>query len=695
VGGEARQRERHRLEKGLRRMAKEEERLCRAEQRKDMVREVLMQGGKVKWRKDEGGWSSVAEPKLSPIMQSPMGSGKSSGSGAQDGSFLEMAAAARGVDNRRRQYANVGEATGMMLAQGQQAGKTKLGSMQGQGMGRGLAVLGKVMVKFCLPPVVPPRESSQQWDTSRLLDPYPEWELGNLIAIPVDLRRLSEDCKVRRISTGRVVELDDMGPAGPWTGKQLHNLSRPVSHAGMMLQVSSVEAGRGSIQERASVCTRTITTTGFEHSPPHPHAVGHLFDAMLDGFKEAPLIRRALTPRALLRQTSTRSSTATSSDGSSDQPASPSSMQLSVWQSLSNLGLQTTRTTAPVWKKVGIGPPRGSRIPLQPLRPGPDSDTTSSTDRETAAHAQEKDSPRPVQNMDGAAEDHPQEKRDWAMRRTMRKLPEPNPSHHKDDEPGTRRSSPTYTRTSTSPMTQPKSPKATPSSARRQDEAVTIARGAARTAFRQTTGSRRALPVMMISGRMTVRPVSAPSPSRAHPHGAGAAGMTAKTTAKPASAAGTGPGGQGQGQGKGKGNGKGETKEQDDGKGKGQNEKKEGQDKGNGRDKDGQQSKKKGKKETLAGSPEFRQWMRNAAMMLARVVSAYWQVVSPVFDGESELRKRLDKAQATRGDGVLCILAVVFLFLVASVGVWGVRGIIWVVRLLGELGEVLRVVAGL
>jgi hypothetical protein len=696
VGGEAWQRERLKLEKGLRRMAKEEERLCRAEQRKDMVREVLMQGGRVKWRKGEGGWSSVAEPKLSPIMQSPMGSGKSFGSGAHDGSFLEMAAAARGVDGcRRRQLVNVRGATGMVLAQRQQVGQVSLSSVERGGMGRGLSTLGKLMVKLCLPPVVPRRESSQHWDTSRLLDPYPEWELGNLIVIPVDFRRLSEDCRVRRISTGRVVELDDLGPTEPWTRKQLHNLSRPANRTGRMLQESTAGEGRGLTQARPSVYTPTTTTTGFEHGhgQPRHRAGGHPFDAMLDGFKEAPLIRRAWTLRALSRSTLTRSSTRTSTDGFSDQLASPGSMQLSVWQSLNNLGLQIARTTAPAWKKVGIGPPQGTPIRLRPLKPGPDSATTSSsTDRETAAHAQEKEPWKPVPNTDGAADDRLRGKPDWAMRKTMRKPPDPNPSHLKGDEPATRRSSPTYTRTSTSPMTRPHSPKATPPSARRRDEGVTIARGAARTAFRQTTDSRRALPMMIISGSVTVRPISAPDPSRAPPHGAGATG-TAKTAAKPASAAGTGPG-QGQGQGKGKGK---ETKEKGPGQdgAKGQQEKKEGQDKGKGKEKEGQQNKDKGKKDAMAGSPEFRQWMRNAVMMLARVVGAYWQVVSPVFDGESELRKRLDKAQATRGDGVMCVLAVVFLFLVVSVGVWAVRGIMWLVRLLGEFGEVLRVVAGL
>ena len=82
-------------------------------------------------------------------------------------------------------------------------------------------------------------------------------------------------------------------------------------------------------------------------------------------------------------------------------------------------------------------------------------------------------------------------------------------------------------------------------------------------------------------------------------------------------------------------------------------------------------------------------------LMLAKVVRAYWQVVSPVFDGDSQLRKRIGKAQATRGDVVVCVLALVFLFMAVSGGVWAVRGIVWFVKLLGKLGGVLAVVAGL
>lgn len=51
------------------RWEREERRLSRAEQRKAAVREMLQQQ-QVRWRCEEGGWSSVVEPRLSPIPQS-------------------------------------------------------------------------------------------------------------------------------------------------------------------------------------------------------------------------------------------------------------------------------------------------------------------------------------------------------------------------------------------------------------------------------------------------------------------------------------------------------------------------------------------------------------------------------------------------------------------------------------------------
>lgn len=295
------------------------------------------------------------------------------------------------------------------------------------------------------------------------------------------------------------------------------------------------------------------------------------------------------------------------------------------------------------------------------------------------------------------------------MRKTMRSP--------KDDEARARRSSHTSTRTSTSPaaavpMTQPRlllqEPTTTTTTGTWQAHAETIVRGAARTAFThhhdeeheppRTTTRRIAIAGVGVGAPRRLRrqpppqpgvPVSAPDPG-SHPHGARAAGL-AKAAAKPVSAAGTAPG-QGQ---QVKESGKQEKK-----KGEEQQEEGMGNDedtrKGNGREEKRKGTEKGGQEGRGDGGRfEVRCCVESVVVMLARVVGAYWQVVSPVFDGESEVRKRIDKAQTTRGDVVVCVLAVVFLFLAVSAGVWAVKGIVWMVRLSGRLGVVLQVVAGL
>ena len=241
-------------------------------------------------------------------------------------------------------------------------------------------------------------------------------------------------------------------------------------------------------------------------------------------------------------------------------------------------------------------------------------------------------------------------------------------------EPPGRKSSPTSTRTSTCPP--PEARTAPPSTW--QAQAETIVRGAARTAFTHhnannannantdlTRPSAPALRLVMSRGRLTAqhRPVSAGLHQRP-PHGG-----------KPASA--TIPG---QGKGKGKDKDKGGQKKTDC----------------NGTN-NTSSSKEKGKGKVNGGGkqPDLALWAGSVAGMVTRVVGGYWQVVSPVFDGESGLRRRLDNRRATGGDGVVCVLAVVFLFLAVSGGVWAVRGGLAVVRVLGEVGGGLRVVAGL
>ncbi|KAL2120429.1 hypothetical protein VTJ04DRAFT_4456 [Mycothermus thermophilus] len=87
-------------------------------------------------------------------------------------------------------------------------------------------------------------------------------------------------------------------------------------------------------------------------------------------------------------------------------------------------------------------------------------------------------------------------------------------------------------------------------------------------------------------------------------------------------------------------------------------------------------------------------WAGSVLAVLAKLAAAYWQVVSPVFDGGSEVRRRLESATATNGDVVRCVLAGVFLFGVMAVGVWTVRGAVLVVRVVGMVVRMVLRVAG-
>ncbi|EAQ88263.1 predicted protein [Chaetomium globosum CBS 148.51] len=480
----------------------------------------------------------------------------------------------------------------------------------------------------------------------------PEWELGNLRVTPIDLHRLADDCRGRRIPTSRVLELDDLRAAESWGSSQLCNLDSLRDPTDMIPKACSMGVSHGLGQAFQSVCTRTITTTGFGHSRPRHRAVAHLFDGTLGGSHEAPRSRRVLMPRALSQSTSPPLSTGMSENVYSNRLASPGQMQLSVWFNPNSPGPRTATSTLDQ-KKVGIDPLKGSPIPHPLRKPGADSDTTSpSTGQGRTAPGPEKHSAKP-NPIAAETENRPaqREQPDWEMRKTMRS---PSGNGSPQDETDTHRSSHTSTRTSTSPTSpttpaQPPSPGTARAPWLNQAAAETIARGAARTAFAHHQGG---------SGwaQQTRVPVSAPDPGPQPPHRARARVQAAGTRAKPAAKPGAGAEtGSGQGSGQGKGTGKGKSE------GRGGNEKngKEmGKDKDKEKEKDKEKDKEKGKGKANTADPnkiEAKRWARSAMLMLVKVVGAYWQVVSPVFDGDSQLRKRIDKAQATRGDAVVIV----------------------------------------
>ncbi|KAL2147784.1 hypothetical protein VTI28DRAFT_5556 [Corynascus sepedonium] len=662
-----------------RRLRREEERLQRAEQRKEALREALAQSG-VRWRQEEGGWrSSVAEPKLSPILQSPPGSRKSAASASQsasvrsagggdvgvvppmttrEGSFLGTpAAAVAGVSSRRRRRLNgedVGttESIGMALEtvlvqqqQQQQHGEAILRpvSEKTRGLAGGACPLREVMVQFCLSPLDVCQERSAQQTGGIYLERQQELELRSFVYVPRDFRRLLRHNTTQQVPGGQWIrELHDLGWTEPRDESQLHKSDGLSRRSDFAAKVRPREIFHRSGWVLQSVCTRTTTTTGFVHSQPRHRIAAHPCDAMLGRWYEAPPNLRASVLKAHSRSTSPPFSTTTFKNNSSTRLASPASTQLSAWRSPDKSDPPMTEAMPGKGRR---DPALGSRSLLLPLVPEPDSDTTlSSTDREMTALAQEnQDAVSAHQPATGDKEWHPR-RRDRGMRKTMRNTPPAPGRFHLNDEADTGKSSRTYTRMSTYHSTR----RPTQSW---QNEGEAFARGAARTAFahhEETT--------------MTMRtPISAPvtSPRRRQGKAAEAMVESADDLGKAA-----------------------KTNEMRPGKGEESQERT--------KNVEGRTEEK-----SNMSTPEVRCWGRDGMMMLAKVVSAYWQVVNPVFDGDSELRKRLDESRATRGDVVVCVLAVVFLFLVLSAGVWSVRGIVWAGRLLGKLGEALGVVVGL
>ncbi|KAK0715668.1 hypothetical protein B0H67DRAFT_246801 [Lasiosphaeris hirsuta] len=87
-------------------------------------------------------------------------------------------------------------------------------------------------------------------------------------------------------------------------------------------------------------------------------------------------------------------------------------------------------------------------------------------------------------------------------------------------------------------------------------------------------------------------------------------------------------------------------------------------------------------------------WVRAALSMVGQAVLAYWELVRPVFDGDSKLRKRVERQQATWGDLIMCALAVAFVFLVLTTGLWVGRGVAWVVGGVRVVGRGCMLLAG-
>ena len=86
--------------------------------------------------------------------------------------------------------------------------------------------------------------------------------------------------------------------------------------------------------------------------------------------------------------------------------------------------------------------------------------------------------------------------------------------------------------------------------------------------------------------------------------------------------------------------------------------------------------------------------LRKATSLARQLVSAYWRLVRPAFDPESPLRQRLGQKEATGQDYGICMLALVFLVLAGAAGVWAIRTMVGAACLIGLLIRGILVLAG-
>ncbi|KAL2177148.1 uncharacterized protein P884DRAFT_277908 [Thermothelomyces heterothallicus CBS 202.75] len=476
-----------------------------------------------------------------------------------------------------------------------------------------------------LPPPPPPsRLGSSQLDHQQV------WDLDSHVVVPVDLGQLSEGCRAQRTSSDRIPKLHELGLIDLSKGSQPCVADSPRGGNGLKIKGHPREIVHGLGRALQSACTRTTTTTGFgqRHGQPRHRTTAHPCGAMRDRWHEAPPDLGASMPKAHSQSTSPPFPTTTLNDICFTRPVSPGSVRLSVWPNLD--GRDPRRATAVAIPKEaercrGLGSP--TLLPHLVLEAG--SDTTSSlTDQETTVPVQGHQHSATVGQPATGDENRSPRQRYWRMRETMRKLALPGETNL-DGEVDTGASSPTYTRTSICCITeQPRTSRSAIPPRKHGNQ--TFARGAARTAFvhyvETTTTNTTIVP----------KPISAPGISCCRRQGR-AAEMTAKKPDHIGEAA---------------------VREGRLGRYKAE----QGREIVKGKERENQEAKSKEEQmEKVAdmtnrkkgtSSPDVKYWARQAMLVLARMLSAYWQVVSPVFSGDSDLRKRLDKSRATRGDVV-------------------------------------------
>ncbi|KAK4196827.1 hypothetical protein QBC40DRAFT_312702 [Triangularia verruculosa] len=678
----------------------------KAERRKEAVRTVLNQhGGNVVWRKEGEAWSYVAEPDLSPIPQSQRSfmSPDTSDSeattihrtpisvGPSRGPFLGMAPTAlvarpsrlalqeedinqpvTSTPHRHQTHKSVEEKT--------EASKPK-----------SHALPRPRSLRFSLPPMVPRRVSSGRPDTNKSADGLLEEQQSRGHSFKQRWLRYSlPGSRIPpRITSSKSLELENVNPADLWATRLIEDLScldeSNQAHAtAMELWGMPPEEGvssKNDDQEPQSAYTPIITTTGFGHDQPPLLVDGRPCDEPADdGWRDGPrsvmsMIMEDSTP------TSPMSLTPTPSSAYSEAVASPLTTQPNSSRSVEDGTLKTTATTTVITElEVAVLPSARDLLPSPPEPEQEIASTLLTPDTETTA-----EEAGGIKPQDTTTETDDQ-LRPKEMRKTMRK-------ENREEDAGIANmhtpspSSPKFTSiVRHHPHHQP------PAQLVDGELDQAIARGAARTAFTHLILDQPELktepqplpkkePTSCDRTRTVPVPVSASAwlkrttmSDRRLPRGAEA---KAKAAAEP-------EGGRDADHSRDlapletlAGNGQQQTVTKEGGDGKGVSV---------------------GFMGSLKVGDVCREvvsWFIVVLGMIARLVAAYWRMVRPVFEAESELRKRFQLAESTWEDCGVGVSAVVFLFGGLSAGMWLVRGFVWFVRLVKAVGKGLAVVAGI
>lgn len=609
----------------------------RAERRKEGVRQVLGEGG-VRWRREEGGWSSVAEARGDGVV-----------------SFLGRGGAPTtlALDCRRRCAVAGGGAMGSGGALGS-VGR-RVGSVVGGGAMASLSLRTRAF-QLRFPSLIPTRKRSRgRVEGKRSVAARDGGSRG-----PAQMRmdesvmrlRLEKQVPAERWAETVNRDLDDVDSRSPMGG---------FTH-GSLVRLTPGQRGAGEAQRR-SASTSTITTTGFGCNPMpcqlHP-GCGAKADTsdhpMPDSADSAAMVK---LPMTRTRPSSSESSDRTDSWTCLDRAASPLAARPNSWPSTAGgRALYPTTLQVVVDGRVvaTIEPVSSSSSSSKVASPGPPSDTISVQDEtatsdyggETPSPQQQQESPR----LRGGNQRHKE------MRKTMRR----NGVDESVGE-GSRSSTPTgpphwWTAAARSELL---GRKPAPGPRGGLDTAL-MAREAARTAYCCGNRSPAASPGASSGTVMVVGHGGAPLPQPVlattvdddkkdgdkedehHPPQAAIEGNTGdpSSTLPPAVEPAPEPGSEwGQ----------------------------------------------------PGDSPIL--VLQAVLAVVMQVGAAYWRLVKPVFMAESAVRQRFEQGKSTWDDFALYVLAMVFLLLGVLAGVWMYRGLVGSVKLVGAVGKACLVLAGL